>query len=123
MMIVLLVYEELGFGVTFYNICANARAILMLECVKCAKCEDVPDKREQLTTKRSVHHMFQNMLLFSIVVRCLENINWQDYHVPRPIRAQLASISSTSARKSLLSRLLRMKLSRAALRLSVLCIA
>src|SRR5690242_10612455 len=39
------------------------------------------------------------------------------------MRAQLASMSSTSVKKSLLSRLLRMKLSSAARRASSLCIA
>ena len=54
---------------------------------------------------------------------CSPEINRQDYYLSRPRRAQLASISWTSFRKSSLSRLLRMKSSRAALRLSLLCSA
>ena len=53
---------------------------------------------------------------------CSPYTSRQDY-LSRPIRAQLASISWTSFRKSSLSRLLRMKSSRAALRLSLLCSA
>jgi hypothetical protein len=45
------------------------------------------------------------------------------HQVPRPRRAQFVSISSTSVRKLLSSRLFKMKLFRAAFRPSSLCIA